>query len=53
MPALGTRLERFASVLAMMKVGGVGNHAFGEAAWWGRELFGIDNALVKRWGDAA
>jgi branched-chain amino acid transport system substrate-binding protein len=37
------------SVLAMMKVGGLGNHAFGEATWWGRELFGIDNALVGRW----
>lgn len=37
------------SVLAMMKVGGLGNHAFGEAMWWGRELFGIDNALVGRW----
>ena len=33
----------------MMKVGGFGNHAFGEATWWGRELFGIDNALVGRW----
>lgn len=36
-------------VLAMMKVGGKGNHVFGEAAWWGRELFGIDNALVGDW----
>jgi branched-chain amino acid transport system substrate-binding protein len=37
------------SVLAMMKFGGVGHHAFGEAVWWGRELFGIDNALVGDW----
>ncbi len=36
-------------VLAMMKFGGVGHHAFGEAFWWGRELFGIDNALVGDW----
>ncbi len=38
-----------ASVLAMMKVGGVGKHAFGEAIWWGKDLFGIDNALVGDW----
>lgn len=37
------------SVLAMMKFGGVGHHAFGEAIWWGHELFGIDNALVGDW----
>ncbi|HML29912.1 MAG TPA: ABC transporter substrate-binding protein [Hyphomicrobium sp.] len=37
------------SVLAAMKVGGVGPHAFGEARWWGKELFGIDNALVGDW----
>lgn len=37
------------SVLAMMKVGGTGGHAFGEAAWWGKDLFGIDNALVGDW----
>lgn len=37
------------TVLAMMKVGGKGKHVFGEAAWWGRELFGIDNALVGYW----
>ncbi|MEI9899542.1 MAG: hypothetical protein WDN31_04695 [Hyphomicrobium sp.] len=36
-------------MLAMMKFGGVGHHAFGEAVWWGRELFGIDNALVGDW----
>ena len=37
------------TVLAMMKVGGDGKHAFGDAIWWGRELFGIDNALVGKW----
>ena len=37
------------SVLAAMKSGGNGRHAFGEAAWWGTELFGIDNALVGDW----
>ena len=37
------------SVLSMMKFGGVGHHAFGEAIWWGNELFGIDNALVGDW----
>lgn len=37
------------SVLSMMKVGGSGAHAFGEAEWWGKELFGIDNALVGDW----
>jgi branched-chain amino acid transport system substrate-binding protein len=37
------------SVLAAMKVGGIGQHAFGEARWWGKDLFGIDNALVGDW----
>lgn len=37
------------SVLALMKVGGIGHHAFGEAVWWGKDLFGIDNALVGDW----
>lgn len=37
------------SVLSMMKVGGSGAHAFGEAEWWGKDLFGIDNALVGDW----
>ena len=36
-------------VLAAMKAGGTGLHAFGEAKWWGKELFGIDNALVGDW----
>ena len=36
-------------VLEAMQVGGTGKHAFGEAKWWGKELFGIDNALVGVW----
>ena len=38
-----------AAVLTGMKQGGRGKHAFGEASWWGKELFGIDNALVGNW----
>jgi len=38
-----------AKVLAGMKIGGKGKHAFGEATWWGKDLFGIDNALVGDW----
>ena len=37
------------AVLAGMKQGGRGAHAFGEADWWGKELFGLDNALVGNW----
>lgn len=37
------------SVLKAMKEGGTGKQAFGEAKWWGKELFGIDNALVGLW----
>lgn len=37
------------SVLAAMKSGGVGKHVFGDAEWWGRELFGINHALVGKW----
>ncbi len=37
------------AVLPAMKAGGKGKHAFGEAEWWGKELFGIDNALVGDW----
>jgi branched-chain amino acid transport system substrate-binding protein len=38
-----------AAVLAAMKEGGKGKHVFGEAEWWGKDLFGIDNALVGNW----
>ena len=38
-----------AAVLKAMKAGGTGKHAFGTAKWWGKELFGIDNALVGNW----
>ena len=37
------------SVLAAMKQTGHVTHAFGPANWWGRELFGVDNALVGDW----
>ncbi len=37
------------AVLAAMKEGGTGQHAFGTADWWGKDLFGIDNALVGNW----
>lgn len=37
------------AVLDAMKAGGTGKHAFGDASWWGTELFGIDNALVGDW----
>lgn len=37
------------SVLAAMKMGGQATHAFGNARWWGLEVFGIDNALVGDW----
>ena len=36
-------------VLEAMKAGGKGKHIFGEAEWWGKDLFGIDNALVGYW----
>ncbi len=38
-----------ADVLTAMKDGGTGKHAFGDADWWGEELFGINNALVGDW----
>ena len=38
-----------ADVLTAMKEGGTGKHIFGDAKWWGTELFGIDNALVGNW----
>ncbi len=37
------------AVLAAMKEGGKGKHIFGDAEWWGKDLFGIDNALVGNW----
>ena len=38
-----------ADVLRAMKSSGKAPHAFGDAEWWGKELFGIDNALVGDW----
>lgn len=37
------------SVLAAMKRGQVMPNAFGQARWWGEQIFGIDNALVGDW----
>ncbi len=37
------------AVLSAMKMGGVSSNVFGDARWWGRELFGIDHALVGSW----
>ncbi|MEO3413166.1 ABC transporter substrate-binding protein [Roseovarius sp. CAU 1744] len=37
------------SVLAAMKQLGHVTHAFGPAEWWGRDIFGINNALVGDW----
>lgn len=36
-------------VLEAMKGGGSAPHVFGEAKWWGKDLWGIDNALVGNW----
>ncbi len=36
-------------VLSAMKMGGVSRNVFGEARWWGRDLFGVDQALVGSW----
>ena len=38
-----------ADVLAAMTADGTGAHAFGDADWWGEDLFGINNALVGNW----
>jgi len=37
------------AVQAAMQEGGKGAHAFGDANWWGDDLFGINNALVGDW----
>ena len=37
------------AVIKAMTEGGKGAHAFGEADWWGEDLFGIDHALVGNW----
>lgn len=37
------------AVLEAMKAGGTAPHVFGDATWWGKELWGIDNALVGNW----
>lgn len=37
------------TAMAAMKMGRRSRNVFGDAMWWGRELFGIDNALVGNW----
>ena len=37
------------AVLDALTADGTGAHAFGTANWWGKDLFGIDNALVGNW----
>ena len=37
------------AVLSAIKMGGYAHNVFGEARWWGKELFGIDHALVGSW----
>lgn len=37
------------AVLAAIKQGGFSHNVFGDARWWGRELFGINHALVGSW----
>ncbi|MFQ6022659.1 MAG: ABC transporter substrate-binding protein, partial [Acidiferrobacterales bacterium] len=37
------------NVLKAMKAGGEAPHVYGNAKWWGKELWGIDNALVGNW----
>ncbi len=37
------------SVLAAMKQLGQVSHAFSDATWWGKDLFGIQNALIGDW----
>ncbi|MFQ5984453.1 MAG: ABC transporter substrate-binding protein, partial [Alphaproteobacteria bacterium] len=37
------------AVFEAMKAGGRAPHVYGDANWWGKELFGIDNALVGDW----
>lgn len=36
-------------VLSAMKMGRISRNVFGEARWWGRDLFGVDQALVGSW----
>jgi branched-chain amino acid transport system substrate-binding protein len=37
------------AVLSTMKLGGFSSNVFGEANWWGQDLFGIDHALIGSW----
>ncbi len=37
------------AVLSAIKQGGFSKNVFGDARWWGRDLFGINHALVGSW----
>lgn len=37
------------AVLSAIKQGGYSKNVFGDARWWGRDLFGINHALVGSW----
>ena len=49
MAVVGAGSTQPVSVLAAMKQMEHVRHAFGPAQWWGRDVFGIDNALVGDW----
>ena len=36
-------------VLAAMKATGTSPHVFGPGKWWGKEVLGVDNALISNW----
>ena len=38
-----------AGAVSAIKQGGYSGNVFGEARWWGRDLFGINHALVGSW----
>ncbi|MEO3417142.1 ABC transporter substrate-binding protein [Roseovarius sp. CAU 1744] len=37
------------AVLSAMKFGGFSANVFGDARWWGREIFGMDHVLIGSW----
>jgi branched-chain amino acid transport system substrate-binding protein len=36
-------------VLAAIKATGTSPHVFGPGKWWGKEVLGVDNALISNW----
>ena len=36
-------------VLSTLLATGTGKHAFGDASWWGEDLFGVDHTLLGNW----